>query len=291
MANSLGVVGGFGAGTGFGFCSSLSNRLMKSGHDQPHILLDSVSVSGEEMGQFAQGRRKDEFLSCLAGSVRRLNALDVTLIAIPCNTAHAFCGRLRAISRAPIISIIEETAIACREKGLKQAGILGTTLTSSSGLYARALGVRGMTPVFPSLEGQAELDRCIVRLNTCIADKGDEERLRAIAGSLRAKGADGVVLGCTDLSFLAPALEKEGHAVVDSLYALECAVAGEIAPKSAEDDEFDRRRPAASSPLFAASKKGPDSNYSSSGPFVAAATNRSLFRCAEKVDGVSLSWQ
>jgi len=240
MAKTLGVIGGLGAETGFSFCSSVSRKIMGRGRPQPHIVLDSLAISGEEMGHFARGSRQEDFLAHLEQSARRLDLLGVFAIAMPCNTAHVHIGRLRAITRAPILSIIGETAEECNRMGVKKAGLLATTSTISQGLYASALEKHNIGLAVPAKREQEFIDGCIVRLNVISPNPGDADGMAGIAKKLHSRGADCVVLGCTDLSFLAPRLKAGGKAVVDSLAALEDASVRELAGQPCGLPQFSR---------------------------------------------------
>ncbi|MFP3435719.1 aspartate/glutamate racemase family protein, partial [Paraburkholderia sp. SIMBA_061] len=78
------------------------------------------------------------------------------LIAIPCNTAHAFIGPIEARLRVPIINMMNVTADYLRTAfpAVDRIGLLATDGTIASGVYRTALEARGMTQVLPPLAMQ-----------------------------------------------------------------------------------------------------------------------------------------
>ena len=73
-------------------------------------------------------------------SVNKLSSIGADVLIMPCNTAHYFLPRLRESSTVPFISMLEETALACKQAhGAAPVGLLGTSGTIRSGIYKKAL--------------------------------------------------------------------------------------------------------------------------------------------------------
>jgi len=224
MKKILGVVGGLGPEAGLEFCLHVTRRASARDGAAPHIILDSVSISKESMVEFAHGGEPKGGKEALLESVCRLNNAGASIIAIPCNTVHAFIKDFRAVSLAPIISIIEETASACKRLGVKKICLLATSKTINSRLYHKEFIGAGIDVVCPEADAQQKLEGIIIKINCLDGEPSDYGEIANIAISLAKKcHADLVVLGCTDLSPAARKITANGIEVVDSLEELETA--------------------------------------------------------------------
>jgi len=229
MEKILGVVGGLGPEAGLEFCLNVARRAAAQDGAVPHIILDSVSIPTESMVEFAHGGEPEGGKEILLESVRRLNNAGASTIAIPCNTVHVFIDDLRAASSAPIISIIEETASACKRLGVKKICLLATSKTINGGLYHRQFTGAGIEAVCPPADAQRKLEGIIIKINCLDGEPSDYGEIAGIAISLaKERQADLVVLGCTDLSPSAGKITQSGIKVVDSLEELEAAASAHL---------------------------------------------------------------
>lgn len=161
---------------------------------------------------------------CLEAGGRALVDAGADVVAIPCNTAHAFTGGLGAHIGVPVLNMVEETAAAAvaRQPSPKTVGLLATDGTLLAGIYHDAFAKRGVSLLVPAPEDQARVMRAIRAVKA--GDLGAAQRQEAtdLLNALVARGADVVVLGCTELPLL---LDKEAPAqAVDSLKCLADAV-------------------------------------------------------------------
>lgn len=142
--------------------------------------------------------------SPLHGLLYVANALtrqDVDLIAIPCMTAHYFYSELSERIQVPIIDAVAETAIYLAKQGIRRAGIMATEGTISSELFSKALKSRGIEPVIPSASLQKDVTHLIYN-NIKAGLPAEMERFHNVEAELRQKGADVIILGCTELSLI-----------------------------------------------------------------------------------------
>lgn len=161
---------------------------------------------------------------CLEVGGRALVDAGAEVVAVPCNTAHAFTGGLGAHLGVPVLDMIEETAAAAvaRRPSPRAAGLLATDGTLLAGLYHEAFAKRGVPLIVPGPDEQARVMRAIRAAKA--GDLGVSRRQEAadLLSALVAKGADVVVLGCTELPLL---LDHQPLAqAIDSLQCLADAV-------------------------------------------------------------------
>lgn len=135
----------------------------------------------------------------LRRGIRALVAAECDLLAVPCNTAHAFLRELLGGEPIELVDMIEVTADHLAGLGSSTVGILSTTGTLRSRLYVNALARRSIAAVeLPEAE-QAEVMTVIAAVKAGAVQRRHRETLIAAVGRLAERGADTVVAGCTEL--------------------------------------------------------------------------------------------
>ena len=138
----------------------------------------------------------------LVEGVRLLERAGASLIAIPCNTAHYWYDDMQGAVGIPIVHMIQEAARAAvaRLPGLRRCGLLATTGTLESGLYARELECLGVEAVVvePAVQ-EAEVMAAIADIKIRRDRKTSRERLARAAAALERRGAELILLGCTEI--------------------------------------------------------------------------------------------
>jgi len=130
-------------------------------------------------------------------SIERLSRLNVSFIIIPSNTSHYAYDSFSRNSPVPVLDLIEVTAKACHEAGIKKVAILGTKSTMSGGLYKQKIENKGMTLIVPSEEICEALDKFI--MEEIVPGKVNEHTRQKILKLIKTIECDGFILGCTEL--------------------------------------------------------------------------------------------
>lgn len=203
MSGEVGVIGGVGPAATVSFLD-LVVRHTDAGRDQDHVdmvVLQHASIP--DRTAYILGDSPDDPGPVMAADARRLEALGVDFVVVPCNTAHHFTDEVAAAVRIPVLSIVDETVdeVAARP-GASAVGLLVTSGTLASGVYQRAAAERGLRVVEPDADDQARV-MAIIYDQVKAGRPADVDALRAVAGRLAERGADVVVLGCTELSVVA----------------------------------------------------------------------------------------
>jgi aspartate racemase len=148
-----------------------------------------------------------------------LTQAGADFIAIPCNTIHAFLPQLQAETTITLLDLIAEVRDAATERwpgGLERLGLLATDGTLASAIYQKSLAAAGCYIVLPDAARQREVMACIDAL------KSGERRFRealAAGRDLLARGVQGIILGCTELSLVRDLLASE-LPIIDSTEVL-----------------------------------------------------------------------
>lgn len=209
---TLGILGGLGPMSSVYFYEMLTEHtLAERDSDHLNILLSSRADTPDRT-EFITGRSDRNPIYTMMSEVSKLIGAGADIIAIPCNTAHYFYDSISETASVPIINIIKQTAIFCRRQGIKKAGILATEGTIMSGAYHTVFKMADIECVTPDEAEQKEISYIIY---DCIK-KGitpDRQRFLAVCDSLRRRGCERLILGCTELSLL-----KRGGGLDDSLF-------------------------------------------------------------------------
>ncbi|MBQ0010773.1 MAG: aspartate/glutamate racemase family protein, partial [Ruminococcus sp.] len=187
--------------------------------DQNHlnIVLMSMATTPDRT-DYITGKSPVSPLPDLKRGIEKLNEVGAGIIAVPCNTAHTFYPEISAVSRAPILNIVEETVFHAKQKGACRLGILATNGTVRSLSYQRVCRDNGLSCVFPD-----EVDQSV--LMTVIYDrikkarKPDFPQVQSVIRHLTERGCDMMILGCTELSLIPDSLFSP-YPVLDSLHVL-----------------------------------------------------------------------
>ncbi len=172
----------------------------KNNDDFPEIILHSVPVPDF----ISDDKSRDEALKMLEKRVEEVNKLNISCISIACNTAHVLLPQLQAVSKAKFISMIDETVKQVHKDNRKKVGLIGTPSTIKYGLYQSALKKYGISLVIPSKAQIIILDRIIRNVLQGKILAKDINNLEKIADDLRMKGAEAIILGCTELPLVFP---------------------------------------------------------------------------------------
>ncbi|MEO5627619.1 MAG: amino acid racemase [Candidatus Saccharimonadales bacterium] len=181
----------------------------------PHIVLRSLEVP-----DFIANKRKLALArQIFAEEVKSANADKSVVIAIACNTAHLLADEVIKTSTAPFISLIETVADVAVAQDYKVVGLLATPMTIKTKLYEDIFSARGIDCLTPNDTQCLSLERMIRSVLRGLSTKKDSDELLLIAKDLRARGAESVILGCTELPLVLP---KKGHTIkfLDSLDVL-----------------------------------------------------------------------
>jgi aspartate racemase len=165
-------------------------------------LLRSVDFADIEVLQ--REDRWDEAGARLAEEARALVAGGAELLVLCTNTMHKVAGAITEAVDVPFVHIADTTAHAVRAAGLTRVGLLATGYTMEQDFYVgRLRDTHGLDVLVPE-----EADRRIVHdviygeLCVGIVDDGSREQYRRIMGELAQRGAEGILLGCTEIDLL-----------------------------------------------------------------------------------------
>lgn len=202
----IGVAGGVGPAATVDFLDKVV-RNTPAQRDQDHVkMVVEQNPQIPDRTAYLLGQGADPTIALYA-TCRRLEAAGADLIAIPCNTAHAFVERIQPHLSIPIVNMLHETADYVRRnhKNAKKIGLLATRGTIASGVYHEAIAAAGFELLVPDEAHQARVMNAIygpLGVKAGFTEGECVEDVLAALASLARRGAEIIVLGCTELPLL-----------------------------------------------------------------------------------------
>jgi aspartate racemase len=197
----LGVIGGLGP-IATAYFYELVIQMTDAKIDQEHLeMLIFSKPSIPDRTEYILGKSDQNPVQAMIDIGNVLVSMGTDYVVIPCITAHYFHDILSKGIQGPIIHIVKETAKYLNEQGIKCAGIMATEGTIHSRLFQQELEKYHIQAVIPSKERQREVTELIynnVKANLPV----EMDKFHSVTEELSSKGAQVVILGCTELSLI-----------------------------------------------------------------------------------------
>ena len=162
------------------------------------------SVDFHDIERLQQAGAWDEAGTILADAARALEAAGAEGLALCTNTMHKVAPAIESAVDIPLLHIADPTAAAVKAAGLHVVGLLGTRFTMEQDFYRSRLTDRhGLVVIVPDAADRAIVHRVIYE-ELCQGDLRAESRAqyREILQRLVETGAEGIILGCTEIALL-----------------------------------------------------------------------------------------
>ena len=174
-------------------------------HSAP-LLMYSYDFQGIKEMQYAG--RWAEAAASLAGVARGLEDAGARAIVLCTNTMHKLAPEITAKLTIPFIHIGDATARRIRAKGYRRVGLLGTKFTMEEDFYIDRLKAHDLDVLIPSGGERADVNR-IIYDELCLGVVADASRRRYqdVMAALVGRGADCIILGCTEITMLVGAAD------------------------------------------------------------------------------------
>ncbi len=165
----------------------------------------------------------------LADVARGLEAGGAELLLICTNTMHKVADQVQAAVDIPLLHIADVTADAVLAAGLDTVALLGTAFTMEQAFYRERLEGRGLTVLIPPAPDRAEVHRIIYdELCLGVIREASREVYRGVIARLAEAGAQGIILGCTEIELLVSAADSPVPVFATTRLHAEAAVAAAL---------------------------------------------------------------
>ncbi len=212
---------------------TIQSRL--GGSHSARLILNSVDFDDFDKLQLAG--KWDECAALAASAAQTVERAGADFIIICSNTMHKVVPQLERRVSVPILHIADATTEAVRRRGLHTVGLLGTKFTMEEDFCRGRMEKNGLRVIIPGPADRDEVHRVIYE-EFCQSRFQDSSRrhYREIVQRLAAAGAEGVILGCTEIGLLIGDADSPvplfDTAVIHARAAAEYAMAEEVRPVS-----------------------------------------------------------
>ncbi len=199
----IGIIGGVGPAATVDFMDKIIHRT-KANRDQDHVkMVVEHNPQIPDRTENLIGEGPDPTIP-LYSACKKLEAQGADMIAIPCNTAHAYVERIQRHLSVPVVNMLFETVeyIKRHHGECRTVGLLATSGTVASRVYHDIVTAAGLDTVVPDPAHQDLVMRAIYGENGVKAGHTEGECKQDLLQALEnvvGQGADVVILGCTEL--------------------------------------------------------------------------------------------
>ena len=161
------------------------------------------SVDFQEIEECQANGNWEKSGEILGEAANNLEKAGADFIVICTNTMHKVVNQIKEKISIPILHIAEMTAEKILEKGLKNIALLGTKYTMEQDFYKSKLIEKGINVIIPD-KNDIEIINEVIYDELCLGtiNSNSKKKFLEIVDKLRSKGAEGIILGCTEIGLL-----------------------------------------------------------------------------------------
>jgi len=216
---TLGIIGGIGPESTILYYRHLLKKCKE--HDEngnaPHIIINSID--NKQLLSYAFNKQYDELASWLIGEINKLKQAGVDFALLAANLPHIVYNRIVPHIDLPLLSIIDETCKAIKEKGINKVALFGTRVTMQGGFYEETAKTYGIEIILPGSSEQEYIhDKYINELLQGIINSDTKKQLLQIIEEIKKKeNIRGLILGGTELSLILHQEDMPGFEIFDTI--------------------------------------------------------------------------
>ena len=200
---TIGILGGMSPESTVAYYEYITRTYTERFGDYGYPEVIIYSVSFQPYVDWPNAGRWDLVAAGLSEAARKLAAAGADFVLIATNTMHKVVDDVRAAVDVPVLSLLDAVGEAILAQGISTVGLLGTRFTMEKPFYRGALAEQGITVLVPEERERDVVHRVIY--DELVAGKiraASRAQYVAIIEGLAAHGAEGVVLGCTEIPLL-----------------------------------------------------------------------------------------
>jgi aspartate racemase len=205
---TLGLLGGMSWESTIPYYRYINERVRDRLGGLHSARLALYSVDFAEIERLQMQGDWDEAGRQLGQAAAALQRAGAQAIVICTNTMHKVAAAVEADSGLPLLHIADATAVRIRAAGLARIGLLGTRFTMEQDFYRARLESHGLDVIVPDAAQRDDVHRVIYE-ELCLGEirEDSRQRYRAVMADLVARGAEGIILGCTEIGLLVGAAD------------------------------------------------------------------------------------
>ena len=223
---TIGIIGGMGPlATADLFEKIISNTKAETDQEHFHVIIDNnTNIPDRTNAVLYDG---SDPIPEMIRSAKLLESRGAECLIMPCNTAHYFYNDIAKAVHVDVLNMIDITCKAIVESGYKRAGLLATTGTIKTGVYARSCEKYGIDLLVPDDSHQVAVMDMIYKGIKAGKTEYDCSIVNDGVKDMLDRGAEVIILGCTELplaykmyqmhfSFIDPTNELAKAAIINA---------------------------------------------------------------------------
>ncbi|NMN04251.1 MULTISPECIES: aspartate/glutamate racemase family protein [unclassified Novosphingobium] len=165
------------------------------------LIIESLDFAG--LARLSSAEEWNRAAQVLVESAKRLEQAGATAILIGANSMHKVYDQITASVGVPVIHIADAVGARMQANGVKTAALIGSRNVMVESFYRKRLVAHGVTLLPPVMDNVDEIDRIIYEeLMQGRATRSAERTFKTLLTTMGQAGAEGVVLGCTELDMV-----------------------------------------------------------------------------------------
>ncbi len=203
MHKKIGILGGMSPESTVEYYQYITRTYTERFGDYGYPEVIIYSVSFQPYVDWPNQDRWNLVTQGLSEAALKLEAAGADFIVIATNTMHLVFDQVQASVTVPMLSLLDAVGDAVLARGIETVGLLGTKFTMEKAFYQDALARKGITVLVPDAQDRTYVNAVIY--DELVAGQiRDESRAGyvAIIRKLAERGAEGVILGCTEIPLL-----------------------------------------------------------------------------------------
>lgn len=200
---TIGLIGGTGWVSTIDYYRHINEETNKllGGHNAAKCILYSVNYA--DVNECNLREDHEGVYKIILHAAKSLKAANVDFLVLCANTMHQYVDRLIEKVKLPIVHIADATANEIKKKGLNTIGLLGTKFTMEMDFYTKRLEDAGIKSIVPDKQERLFIHSTIMdELLKEVINPESKKKFLDIINDLESKGAQGIVLGCTEIPLL-----------------------------------------------------------------------------------------
>jgi len=200
---TIGLLGGMSWESTVTYYQVLNQTIMKELGGLHSAKCIIYSVDFYEIEKYQSSGQWEKSGEILSEAAKKLEEAGAELILICANTMHKVSTQIQSNVSIPLIHIAEVTAKEVIENGIKRIGLLGTKYTMEQDFYKKILVDKGIEVMIPDEDDRTFINYVLYNeTGVGILKESSKKRFLEIIDKMVDKGAQGIILGCTEIGLL-----------------------------------------------------------------------------------------
>jgi aspartate racemase len=201
---TIGLLGGMSWESTLGYYRAINEGIKNTLGGLHSAKIVMYSVDFEPIQRLQRAGDWEEMANILSTAAINIQSAGADFLLICTNTMHKVAPEIEAAIQIPLLHIADATAEIIVSEGFKSVGLVGTAFTMEQAFYkGRLTDNYGLRVLVPD-EGDRDLVHKVIFQELCLGkiESGSKVEFLRIIDALAAKGAEAVILGCTEIGML-----------------------------------------------------------------------------------------